>query len=351
MSRFREKSGARLAPMENFFAQILGLEHGANIAPLFHVAAYYCVFILLLIPGYINSLPFKITLYVLLLCLNFSVTVGIFHLHSHRNLFGPSSKRSQGHTLPSLRHRIANRLIEVAMTFPSLGTLSDFEVFHISHHHRLNNSDLDFGSTRGYEHGWRAVWYWLTFAARVRLWVLKDLYLPSSDALPERLARHRTLMFIDLLGGLIIVTTLTVIWPQRTLLYWWIPAFFTALNAGFFSWITHAPAQPDESLNASINTVNNIMNVLMFNQGYHAIHHEYPGIHWSEIPSRLQELLVVEDKYIVPYWVTFFSAWRIVLREGFVDADFGARWKKNLLAIQASGRQPTLRWLPYFAWV
>lgn len=351
MRQLRDESGSRLEAAGRCLEQVLGLEHAANIAPLLHVGAYYCVFTLLIIPGFVNGTLLKLVLYVMLLCLDYSVTVGIFHLHSHRKLFGPSSKRLRGHAPRSLRHRVSNRLLELVLTFPSLGTLSDFEVFHIDHHHRFNNSDLDFGTTRGYEHGWRALWYWFTFSARVRWYVLKRLYLVHTPSLPRRLRRHQVLMLIDLTIGFTLVMTLTLVWPQRMVLCWWIPALFTALNAGFFSWITHAPAKQDESIDASVNTVNNVMNMLMFNQGYHAIHHQYPGIHWSEIPDKLEELPAVDDKYIVPYWVTLFSIWRILLPEGFVDARFGRCWKKKLSTIQKSGRQPRLSWMPYFAWV
>jgi len=329
----------------------LGLEHGANIAALIYIAAYYVVFVLLIVPDCVDGVLVRSSLYVILICLNFSVTVGVFHLHSHRKIFGPSKRRTRDIQCRSLRYRVLNRLLELVLTFPSLGTLSDFEVFHIDQHHRFNNSDRDFASTRGYERGWRAIWYWLKFAARVRFFVLKRLYLVRAQPLPHRLKRHRVLMALDLTVLSTFVIILTLVWPQRTIVYWWIPAFLTAINAGFFSWITHAPAKGDESVNGSINTVNNVMNVLMLNQGYHAIHHECPGLHWTEIPDKLQEMFAVEDKYIVPYWVTLFAAWRVFPEDGFVDAPFGRRWKSKLTNILQSGHQPRLKWLPYFAWV
>ncbi len=274
------------------------------------------------------------------------MTVGIYHLHAHRRLFGYRDRRRS-----SLRQKICNRVLELLLTFPALGTLSDFEIFHIGHHHRHNNSEFDYSSTGGKEHGWRAIWYWLTFAVIVRYHVLRNLYAKRAPALPRRLRRHRILIIFDIAINVVVIVALSIIWPKQTLVYWLVPSIFTALNTGYFSWITHAPAEPNGSVNGSINTVNNVMNLLIFNQGYHAIHHLYPGIHWSDIPEKLGELLIVEENFIVPYWVTLPSAWRICLPNGFVNPVFGRRWKARLQAILESGSEPRLKLLPYFAWV
>ena len=92
------------------------------------------------------------------------------------------------------------------------------------------------------------------------------------------------------------------------------------------------------------------MGFLVHNQGYHHVHHRYPGIHWTEIPSRLDDMLQVEPQKIVPYWVTLQSCWRLGRPARFFDHCFGEDWQRRYLARRQSGRV-RLRWLPYFAWI
>src|SRR6185295_9035004 len=106
------------------------------------------------------------------------------------------------------------------------------------------------------------------------------------------------------------------------------------------------PARGSDAPNRSINNVDNLLNFFIFNQGFHAIHHAHPGIHWSDIPDKLQVMDVVEDRHIVPYWVSLNSAWRIITPERFRDAGFGRRWRQRLEARRASG-SVRARLLPY----
>jgi len=45
-------------------------------------------------------------------------------------------------------------------------------------------------------------------------------------------------------------------------------------------------------------------NLTMFNIGYHLEHHEYPRVHWSELPelhNRLKKELIEGGAHVVPY--------------------------------------------------
>src|SRR5207249_10542015 len=117
---------------------------------------------------------------------------------------------------------------------------------------------------------------------------------------------------------------------------WAIPLVLTHVTTGYFAWLTHAPAA--EGVNGSLNTVNNWLGLFIFNQGYHLVHHRWPGIHWTEIPDKLELMDEVDPRYIVPYWVTLNSAWRIAAPERFQNARFGAEWKRRFAAQRASRR-------------
>jgi fatty acid desaturase len=165
-----------------------------------------------------------------------------------------------------------------------------------------------------------------------------------------RKPRFRTTLAVDTLlcGGAL--AALTAWQPVTMLICYWIPFAVTHVTIGYFSWLTHAPAGDRDGLDGSVNTVDNVLNLFIFNQGYHAVHHEHPGIHWTEIPDRLAAMRQVAPAYIVPYWVTPNSAWRIFAPARFRNARHGARWQARLHARMAAGRVRN-RWLPYFAWI
>jgi len=52
------------------------------------------------------------------------------------------------------------------------------------------------------------------------------------------------------------------------------------------------PTPEDDPLNFSRNFVDPVLNWFTCNNGYHTIHHHYPGVHWSQYPKMHKELLV-----------------------------------------------------------
>ena len=149
----------------------------------------------------------------------------------------------------------------------------------------------------------------------------------------------------------LIAATLYVTDTTRFALFYWIPFIVTQVNSGYFAWLTHAPARVfEDDPSKSMNTVGNWLNFFIFNQGYHSVHHRYPGIHWSQIPDKLDFMRKVEPDVIVPYWMTLNSAWRLVAPGGFLDATYGERWKAKLEKRIEEGTVRS-RYLPWFAWI
>jgi fatty acid desaturase len=137
----------------------------------------------------------------------------------------------------------------------------------------------------------------------------------------------------------------------RFTLFYAIPFIVTQVNSGYFAWLTHAPARAfEEDPSKSMNTVGNWLNFFIFNQGYHSVHHRYPGIHWSQIPDKLDFMQKVEPDVIVPYWMTLNSAWRLIVPGGFLTATYGERWKAKLDKRIEEGTVRS-RYLPWFAWI
>lgn len=316
---------------ERIAERLFGLRHGADCGPLLHVACYYGFLVTLRFTGSILPDALWVALWCLLTLLNFSLTIGIHHLHGHRPIF---------------RHAILNRLFEFTLTVPSLLTHTEMIIFHVHHHHAEADGAGDAGSTRGRERGWAAVRYILTYFLIVRVFVTRALREPRYRSSPLRVW-----YYLHFLGALAFVALFFWGEPWLLLWLWGIPMLITLANTGYFSWLTHAPAHrtEGEDPNGSLNNSNNLLNLFIFNQGYHAVHHARPAVHWSDIPSHFDVLRDVDDGLIVPYWLTLQSSWRLARGpEAFRDAEAGRSWKERLARRGGRHRLPLLS---YFGWV
>lgn len=318
-----------LRRVERLAERLLRVERGANVLPLGHILCFFALLGWCLSPLGPRTWWTAAPAVVLLTLLNYSVTVGVLHMHAHRPLFVP---------------RLLNRLADLACCFPCMLTATEMRVVHVSHHHRFDNGPRDVTSTVGYERGRRALWYWLRYALRVKLFCLGEV-VRSADS-PMRRRRRRYLLF-DEAAAIGAVVALTIALPVPMVAFYWVPCAVTLVTSGYFAWLTHAPAEGRAGDSASINTVGNVLNFFIFNQGFHSVHHRYPGIHWTEIPDKLATMLDVADDVIVSYWVTLHSAWRIATPDLFREPQFGAAWKRRLEARLATGSYRS-RLLPYF---
>ena len=320
----------RLSTLEKMLERGLGLEHGANIFPLIHIFLYYAVLVTL---GFrwITTPWLVVPLWVALVLLNYSLSIGVQHMHAHRKLF---------------TKRLPNRIMEALLGIPSGLSYPLMLYIHVHLHHRYDDGEGDPTSTKGYKKGLKAVSYWVKYPYICHKATIPGLF--GQKATPKW--KSLRLQYVT---DTFLVFLVTLVWGlldlRGMLLFYLLPFVIVSVNIGFFAWLTHAPAKEGE-INGSINTTNNWMNLLIHNQGYHAVHHRHPGIHWTALPDRLEMMESVDDELIVPYWVTLDNAMRIVQPDSFRNAEHGKEWKAHYAEQVAEGRH-RLPFLPYFGWI
>jgi fatty acid desaturase len=75
---------------------------------------------------------------------------------------------------------------------------------------------------------------------------------------------------------------------QKALLYVIIPQQVSGFSVFVFNYVQHVHADEESKWNHSRNFMG--VNLFLFNNGYHTIHHEKANIHWSETPKFHKEI-------------------------------------------------------------
>lgn len=76
---------------------------------------------------------------------------------------------------------------------------------------------------------------------------------------------------------------------RKALLYYFLPQQFALFWIQVFNYVQHIEADPESKWNHSRNFVSPVLNALLFNNGYHTVHHDKPGLHWSRTPALHRE--------------------------------------------------------------
>jgi fatty acid desaturase len=69
-----------------------------------------------------------------------------------------------------------------------------------------------------------------------------------------------------------------------------IPSFFALWSMMFINYIQHVHTDPWSAHDHSRNFVGKLGNFLVFNNGFHTVHHENAGLHWSKLAERHAEI-------------------------------------------------------------
>lgn len=83
---------------------------------------------------------------------------------------------------------------------------------------------------------------------------------------------------------------------RKALLFFVIPQQFALFMIQVFNYVQHVETADGSRWNHSRNFTSPVLNALLFNNGYHTIHHEYAGLHWSLTPAKHREI----EKHIHP---------------------------------------------------
>jgi hypothetical protein len=165
-----------------------------------------------------------------------------------------------------------------------------FAFGHSLNHHKYNNGPLDVVST-----GDKPRDSWINFIAYVPRWALYSLNISSIyQFLVEKNFTVARRMLVGCLYWWSFFALVTVFHPTFAVGYVLYPFFENVVLLACVNWSWHAFNDPESTgkehsndFAESVTIFDGPMNVL--NEDFHVVHHQYPGCHWTEHPTKLRK--------------------------------------------------------------
>jgi len=203
---------------------------------------------------------------------------------------------------------LTSYVLSIFYGFPAIAWIPT----HNQNHHKLNNREGDTGRSPGLFRT-NHLFALLTYPTYTGIRQQKDITayfkgLWSRDRKAFWIGASEYLVFFGFLA-----TVFALDW-KKALIFHVIPQQFALFSVQVFNYIQHVEAEPESDYAHSRNFVSPVLNALLFNNGYHTVHHMKPGVHWSMTPElhRQHESKIEPSLLVKSFWV--YMTWTFLLR-------------------------------------
>lgn len=128
-----------------------------------------------------------------------------------------------------------------------------------------------------------------------------------------------------------IAAALFIDW-KKALMFVIIPQQVSLFSVLIFNYVQHVHANEESEYNHSRNFTG-FLNFMLFNNGYHTIHHEVAGLHWSKVPVEHKKIEHLIDPSLLER-----SFWWFIFRNYFLGL-FSHRLKTNSMRLERIERE------------
>lgn len=193
---------------------------------------------------------------------------------------------------PMFRKKSMNRVMQVILSFTYGHPVSAYVPGHNFSHHKYTQTDKDNIRTTKARFKWNLL-NQLFFFYIMSFDILKAETRFARRMKKEKPQWYRQYMLEMLLLNGVKIALLIIDW-QKFLLVVFIPHQYAAWGIVGTNYWQHEGCDENHPYNHSRNFTGKVLNWFAFNNGYHGMHHERPGLHWSLLPA-------YHEKYITPY--------------------------------------------------
>lgn len=258
---------------------------------------------------------FNVFAYIIYLFLSVAVAV-IIHNHNH---------------LPIWRNKVMNTLTDWWLTvfygFPIFAWIPT----HNKNHHKLNNREGDYTITYRFSEKNNLVTL-LTYPSISGFYQQKAIKL----YLKEQYQKDRTRFYLCLSQYAILAIWLAAAFIldwKKALLFVFIPQQVSLFSVLIFNYVQHVHANEESEYNHSRNFTG-LLNFFLFNNGYHTIHHDKAGLHWSVVPEEHKKIAHLIDPSLQER-----SFWWYIFRSYFLGL-FIKKYKTHSMRLERLENKP-----------
>lgn len=238
------------------------LRYKADFRTLAYMVFTTALLVVQWIVGYVHPVLFPLSLFM-------AVAVAVIaHNHNH---------------LPVWKSRFLNTLTDYWLTlfygFPAFA----WKPTHNLNHHVLNNREGDYTITWRVTEGnhFFSLMSYPSISSFFQQTPIKG-YLKHLRVKDKRSFWLAIGQYVAL--AIFVGVALVIDW-KKALFFIIIPQQFALFSILLFNYVQHVHANEESEWNHSRNFVGPMLNTLLFNNGFHTIHHERAGIHWSLTPK------------------------------------------------------------------
>lgn len=123
---------------------------------------------------------------------------------------------------------------------------------------------------------------------------------------------------------------------QKALLFIIIPQQVSLFSVLIFNYVQHVHANEESEWNHSRNFTG-FLNFLLFNNGFHTIHHHKAGLHWSKVPEAHAEI----EQNINPILLERSFWWYIV--RSYIISIFIPKFRTNSMRLERMRKEEIIR--------
>ena len=190
---------------------------------------------------------------------------------------------------PVFKNRTANKVFQVALTCAYGFPVSEYVPGHNLSHHKFTQKRSDLMRTSKARQSWNLLNLFVFFP-RVGADIFSENYRYVS-MMKQRMPRWYHQLMIELIVCWGAKAALLLLDWRKALVFIVVPHFYAVWGITTVNFLQHDGCDEDHEYNHSRNFVGRIFNWFTFNNGFHGIHHEHPGLHWSLCPAAHYEEL------------------------------------------------------------
>jgi beta-carotene hydroxylase len=196
---------------------------------------------------------------------------------------------------------------------------------HNRNHHRYNNKEQDYTATyrNSEENDFTTLVSYPSFSSYYQI---KEGIIPHMKMLYKTDRKTYWEYMFQLFVLIVWITIFMILDWKKALLFVIIPQQVSGYFVMIFNYVQHVHADEESKWNHSRNFMG--VNLFLFNNGYHTIHHEKANIHWSETPKYHKEIENKIDPVLIEK-----SFWGYIFRV-YVLGAFNSKLKTNSMRLE-----------------